>query len=105
MSDQTGTNKMETTTSPKPVLAVSNASDREEAPPPKNRRPFLIIGALAVVMVVTIGGYALLTAGQETTDDAQVEAGVVPVAPRTGGQVQKIAVEENQVVKKGDLIL
>ena len=36
--------------------------------------------------LVGIGGYRMLTAGRESTDDAQVTADVVPVATRVGGR-------------------
>ncbi len=75
------------------------------APAPKSgRRPFLILGVLAVVVVVGIGGYLLLTAGEETTDDAQVSADLVPIGTRVAGQVIHVRVKEDQLVKKGDLL-
>jgi membrane fusion protein (multidrug efflux system) len=70
-----------------------------------NARPYLILG---VVLAVGLGGYVgfrALTAGKENTDDAQVDADVVPVAARVGGAVLKVAVADNQTVKKGDLLI
>ncbi len=71
----------------------------------KKRKPFLILGAVAAAVVVGIVGYTLLTAGHESTDDAQIEADVVPIAARVGGQVLKVHAVENQPVKKGDLLI
>ena len=71
----------------------------------KARKPFLILGGVAVAVLLGLAGYALLTAGHESTDDAQVEADVVPIAARVGGQVRKVHVLENQQVKKGELLL
>jgi len=68
------------------------------------RKPLMILGGLVGVMAVSLGGYALMTANQEQTDDAQVEADVVPMAARVGGQVLKVAVQENQAVKKGAVL-
>jgi membrane fusion protein (multidrug efflux system) len=65
----------------------------------------MILGVVAVVVSAAIGAYALATAGQENTDDAQVEADVVPLASRVSGLVLKVAVTENQTVKKGDVLL
>ena len=77
-----------------------------EAPAPKNaRRPFAILGIVALVFLVGIGGYLLLTAGEVDTDDAQVAADVVPIGTRVAGQVVKVAIVENQRVKKGDLLV
>ena len=70
-----------------------------------SRGPFLILGVIAVVVVGSIAAHAVLTAGQEDTDDAQVESDVVPISPRVGGMVLHVRVEDNQPVKKGDVIL
>src|SRR5262249_43376613 len=46
-----------------------------------------------------------LVAGKESTDDAQVDADVVPVAARVAGAVGKVSVKDNQPGKKGDLLV
>lgn len=77
-----------------------------DAEPPKNRRrPFVIVGVLAAALFVGIGAWWLATVGQESTDDAQVAADVVPVGTRVAGQVVKVDVVENQTVKKGQLLV
>jgi membrane fusion protein (multidrug efflux system) len=73
-------------------------------PPASKRRPFVILGVLVGILGLSIGIYALMTAGQEDTDDAQVSSDVVPIGARVAGQVVKVSVKENQLVKKGDLI-
>jgi membrane fusion protein (multidrug efflux system) len=75
------------------------------APPPKSRRPFIILGAVIGVAVLSFGIYSIVTAGQENTDDAQVEADVVAISARTSGQVLHVPVMENQLVKKGTLLV
>src|SRR4051812_44032348 len=76
-----------------------------ESTAPKKRKPFLILGIIALVALVGIGGLAVYNHGKESTDDAQIEADVVPIAPRIAGQVKRVAVLENQQVKKGDLLV
>jgi membrane fusion protein (multidrug efflux system) len=79
----------------KPVVIVKKS----------NARPYLILG---VVLAVGLGGYLAFrafTAGKENTDDAQVDADVVPIAARVGGAVLKVSVTDNQTVKKGDLLV
>jgi len=71
----------------------------------KKRRALKIIGGVAAVVVVGVLAYVLLNVGKEGTDDAQVDADVVPLAPHVGGQVVAVPVVENQSVKKGDVIL
>lgn len=41
----------------------------------------------------------------ETTDDAQVEARVLPILPKIGGFVEKVYVADHQEVHKGDTLL
>jgi membrane fusion protein (multidrug efflux system) len=85
---------------------VETKNDAQPTPLPTKpkRRPFVILGVVAVAVLAIIGGYVLLTAGHENTDDAQVSADLVPIGTRVAGQVVKIAVKENQTVKKGELI-
>jgi len=71
--------------------------------PPRKR--WLIFGALALAVVLGTGGYALATQGKERTDDAQVEADVVPISTRVAGQVKRLAVVDDAHVKKGDPVL
>jgi membrane fusion protein (multidrug efflux system) len=72
--------------------------------PTKSRRPFAILGGIAAVALVAIGAYLALSAGKEDTDDAQVAADLVPIGTRVAGQVVRVRVHEDQLVKKGDPI-
>jgi membrane fusion protein (multidrug efflux system) len=76
-----------------------------EAPPKRKRRPFAILGIVALVVVAAVGGYKLMTAGHEDTDDAQIAADMVPVATRVAGAVARVHIKENQLVKRGDLLI
>jgi membrane fusion protein (multidrug efflux system) len=75
------------------------------APRRRDRKPFLILGGVVLLLGIAAGIYLLATANQESTDDAQVEADVVPIAARVNGQIAKRLVEDNQRVKKGDLLI
>lgn len=94
---------MATTTQP---LQEPLASDKPAIFVKKsNARPYII---LSVIVALGLGGYLgfrTLTAGKENTDDAQVDADVVPIAARVGGAVLKVHVTDNQTVKKGDLLV
>ncbi len=66
------------------------------------------------VIVPTITAIILLIFGiivsiksmyYKSTDDAFVEGHIVTVAPRVSGPVIKLNIEDNQLVKKGDLLL
>jgi membrane fusion protein (multidrug efflux system) len=62
-------------------------------------------GVAAGLAIASIAGYVAWTWNDESTDDAQVEADVAPLAARTGGLVLKVMVQENSVVKAGDVIM
>jgi membrane fusion protein (multidrug efflux system) len=64
----------------------------------------LIIGAV-LLLALGAGLWAWSASGHESTDDAQVDAHVTQMAPRVGGTVTKVAVEDNQQVEAGTLLV
>jgi membrane fusion protein (multidrug efflux system) len=64
-----------------------------------------ILIAVAVVVAIGIGAWLFLTRGRESTDDAQVDAHVTPVAARVGGTVLKVPVADNQQVEAGAVLV
>ena len=63
---------------------------------------------LALVAVVIVAGvliYLWRTAGQVSTDDAQVDGHITQVAARVGGTVTKVNVKENQYVEAGVVLV
>lgn len=70
---------------------------------PRSRRRGIII--IVVVLLVVVGaGLWWRSTFSEDTDDAQVNGHLIQISARIGGQVLKVDVEENQVVKAGDEI-
>ena len=53
--------------------------------------------AVVVVLLVAAGGLWWTTRGRETTDDAQLDGHVTPVAARIGGTVLGVPVTDNQI--------
>ncbi len=95
--------KTESTASLHPVGPADGAPLPERAG--RGRKRFLVLAAFVGSLLAAIAVYAVVTRNQETTDDAQIEADVVPIAARVAGQVARLLVRENQLVKKGDLLL
>lgn len=81
------------------VVAAETTADE----PKKSRRRLIMFSALAVV-ASAVGGWVLLHRGLESTDDAQVDAELVALAPRVSGVVVKVAFEDNQEVKAGQVL-
>jgi membrane fusion protein (multidrug efflux system) len=69
-----------------------------------SKRLPIIIGVV-VVLAVGIGVWLWLTAGQESTDDAQVEAHVTPISARVGGTIVAVPAPDNQQVDAGTVLV
>jgi membrane fusion protein (multidrug efflux system) len=91
--------------SAKPPVEVAPAPANNTAPPKRARRPFLILGVVAVLALGGITAYRMITAGHENTDDAQITADMVPVGTRVAGAVAHVAVIENEQVRKDQLLV
>lgn len=92
-----------------PVKRIDNAppaeAHAEPVPAKKKRNPFVILGIVIGIVLLGVGAYLIWTANEETTDDAQVEADVVPLGARVSSQVLKVLVKENDAVKAGQQIM
>jgi membrane fusion protein (multidrug efflux system) len=66
---------------------------------------FRAIVAAFLLLLVAGGTWWWRTRGQESTDDAQVDAHVTPIAARVGGTVLRVSVVENQAVEAGTVLV
>jgi membrane fusion protein (multidrug efflux system) len=65
-----------------------------------------IIGICLVFIVAVAGLYLYAqSASYESTDDAFIAAHTIEVAPKIAGKVDSVFVKDNQLVKKGDLLV
>lgn len=85
------------------IGSVGTSTGEKSAGVVRNKKRW-IVGVLAVVVAGTLGGYWFTQRGFETTDNAQVDAELVAIAPRVPGVVVKVNFEENQWVKEGDVL-
>ena len=86
-----------------PTPAELEPEAETEIEQPKSRRRGILVAVVAVIVVVAIGIWWHSTYSEDT-DDAQVNGHLIQVSSRINGQVLKVDVEENQVVKAGDAI-
>ncbi|SNC77288.1 membrane fusion protein, multidrug efflux system [Hymenobacter gelipurpurascens] len=79
----------------------------EEQAEGRSKRPIILIILALVLLVGGYFGWQRYQFGQahEETDDAQVEGDVYPILPRVSGPVLEVKVEDNQPVKKGDVLV
>ncbi|WP_263359059.1 multidrug transporter subunit MdtN [Acidicapsa ligni] len=70
----------------------------------RKRKPLgAVIALILVILAAFFWGRTLLTS-KPSTDDASIDGEVVHVAPLVGGRIIELAVHENQLVHKGDLL-
>ena len=70
----------------------------------KAKRAYLLLAGLAAAVVAVYYIHGFLTRNEVETDDAQIDADVVPVAARVGGVVVHTKVKDNQRVEAGAVI-
>jgi membrane fusion protein, multidrug efflux system len=82
---------------------ISSEADRK-TPPRKSKKLFFIL----IPVVLLFAGYGIYQkyfAHRETTDDAQIDGHINPVAAKVSGHVVAIRVEDNQQVKADTLVV
>lgn len=70
-----------------------------------SRRVRLIGAGVAVVVLVGAGLAWWHFSGRESTDDAQIDGRIVQIAARVGGPVVTVAVNDNQFVRSGEVLV
>ena len=86
---------------------MADTNEPKLAPPPRKKkamRAYMLLALLASAVVAVYFIHSYLTRDEVSTDDAQVDADVVPVSARVSGVVLKMRVTDNQEVKAGDPI-
>ena len=64
-----------------------------------------ILGGVILLIVLAVAVWLWVTAGRESTDDAQVDAHVTQIAARVGGSVLRVPVADNQQVDAGAVLV
>ena len=71
---------------------------------PKNKK-VMILGIVASVIIIIVLYVWISAIGHEKTDNAQVDAMITPVRSIVQGFVTKVNFTDNQMVKKGDILI
>ncbi len=85
-------------------MSTSPVTPSGEPPAGDNRRRRNLIMAAVAVIVLLGFGFWLYQRHKESTDDAQVEGHLQPIAPRVAGTVIEVDVLENQIVRRGQVL-
>lgn len=82
-----------------------NQAAEHKVPKKKNTKKIgIIAGILGLVLIVGIV-YFVRNAKFESTDNAQLDADIVPIRSSVSGYIQTIHFEDNETVKKGQLLI
>jgi len=76
----------------------------ETKPGSKNKK-MMILGTVASVIIIIVLYVWISAMGHEKTDNAQVDAMITPVRSIVQGFVTKVNFTDNQMVKKGDILI
>src|SRR6516162_3179252 len=89
----------------KPAVSDQPLKPTVKAPRKRRRWP-IVVGTFVAVVLLFIGIPRVIRAlNTISTDDAYVNGYVTFVAPRVSGQVARVLVEDNNRVKKGDVLV
>ncbi|WP_371367727.1 Colistin resistance protein EmrA [Sporomusa rhizae] len=69
--------------------------------PPK----FMKLITVLLVVIAGSGGYYFLHRGEVSTDNAAIEGRTVVLSPKVHGYVKTLNIQDNQVVKAGDILM
>lgn len=73
---------------------------------PEYKKKRVIVPAVTAIIFLILGIYfSIHSMYYQSTDDAFVEGHIVSIAPRVQGPVLKLLIDDNQEVKKGELLL
>ena len=71
----------------------------------RSKRPHWgVLAGLAALALAAAAAYWIHSSAHETTDDAAIEAHVLPVSSKVTGQILEVNVDDNQHVEKGALL-
>ena len=87
--------------------SVQTAEPASPAEPPRKRRllPFLIFGVLLLIGAVAGGLWWMQARHFEQTDDAFIDTNISQVSAQVAGRTLHILVDDNQLVKAGQVLL
>ncbi|HZE09337.1 MAG TPA: HlyD family secretion protein [Gemmatimonadaceae bacterium] len=90
-----------------PPSSRNGRSVTEVEDKPSTKKKFIVPIAAVLGLVVLIWGFQKWSYGRshESTDNAQVDGHIVPVLAKVGGYVKTVAINENDHVKAGQLLV
>src|SRR5690349_12680611 len=88
-----------------PAPAPPPPAHAHTSPSTKNIVKWTVLAIVLIIALIVGIPWALHALATVSTDDAYVNGHVTAVAPRVPGQVAKVFVDDNNRVRKGDLLV
>ena len=93
---------------PNEAAATENQAPQNSPTGSGSGKKFKAVAILLIILMVgSWAGFTMFIKSRTLieTDNAFIEARIVPVSSRVSGMVARVAVQDNQFVKQGDLLL
>jgi membrane fusion protein, multidrug efflux system len=97
--------EVETEAPSQAAAANQYQSTLAEETPPRRRVNLFVVGAVVLGLVAVGVVWYLYSLGYESTDDAQVDGHLNPIAARIDGTVKAVHVDDNQTVQAGMVLV
>jgi membrane fusion protein (multidrug efflux system) len=78
--------------------------DTDKSPPPRPRWPFILVGLVVAIFAAVVLYIIFRPRPDVWTDDAYVMVHYATIAPRISGQIATVPVDDNDVVKTGQVL-
>ena len=89
----------------KPQQTTENTAPQEDTRPSYKKKRVIVPAITAVIFLIAGIYFTIHSFFYQGTDDAFVEGHIVSIAPRVSGPVKQLLIDDNQPVKKGQLLL
>jgi membrane fusion protein (multidrug efflux system) len=108
-SESSGEDKKDSSEKNEKEGEKKDKDSKEDQPkkPPPYKRPAVIITVSAVLLVAIIAGFLYWLHARHfvSTDDAYIDGHIVQVAPQVPAQVIALHIDDNELVRQGDLLV
>lgn len=85
-------------------MTTKDQAENQPKEKKSKKKLFIIAGILGTVLIIGII-YFIIAAGYESTDNAQLDADIVPIRASVSGYIKTIHFKDNEHVKKGQLLI
>jgi membrane fusion protein, multidrug efflux system len=94
---------LENATKAQPLVEVPEIKEEPKGLANPKVQRLLIIGG--VVLLAALVGLFLYYHNRESTDDAEIDGHITPIASKIYGRVEKVLIDDNQAVKAGQVLV